>query len=716
VRENGKKVIIVESPTKSKTIKSFLGNEYLVVSSKGHIKDLPKSELGVDIQNNFTPKYIKIKGKAKIIQEIKKVCKDSSKIYIASDPDREGEAIAQHIAEELESDGSSIKRVLFYEITPDYVKKALRNPGSINQHLVDAHKARRVLDRIVGYFTSPFLWRVLKSGLSAGRVQTVALRLICEREEEIKSFVSTPYWNVIAQFETENKETFKGTLVRIDGVARKITTQEELIRLKKFLQPGVKFSVVSMRTTSPERIPPPPFTTSSFIQEASKRFGIVAKKAMLIAQQLYEGIALPGGRIGLITYMRTDSVRVNEAALEELREYIEGKFGSEYMNKEVRVYKDRKGSQSGHEAIRPTKVKIEPDSIKEFLTPDQYKIYRLIHERYVASQMAPARYLFKEAILEFTGLEFKSEEMTSVFLGYQLLTGESSQKGFIPKLKVGDSVLLKEVEFDEKMTEPLPRYTEASLIKKLEDNGIGRPSTYAHIIQTLFDRKYVAKEDGKIYPTELGLEVYKVVIPRFSNIFEVSFTARMEEELDRVESGKKNWQEVVSGFYVPFKAILERAEAESAEIKEQTRQKVEKSCPKCGRPLILRWGKYGRFLACSGFPECKYSENYELELTDEICPVCGRQLTVRHGKYGEFLACSGYPECKFTKNLTHDVPCPICGGEVIIFTSRRGRIYKCKDCGFYSFYPPVKEKCPRCGKGMVLKKNKSCCPICDLKK
>ncbi len=716
MRPKGKKVIIVESPTKSKTIKSFLGSEYVVVSSKGHIKDLPKSKLGVNIENNFTPEYIRIKGKAKVIQEIKKVCKDSIKVYIASDPDREGEAIAQHIAEELNSTTPQIKRALFYEITPDYVKKALQNPSSINPHLVDAHKARRVLDRIVGYFTSPFLWKVLKSGLSAGRVQTVALRLICEREEEIKSFVPTPYWVASAKFETENRETFEAALVRIDGVYKKIATKEELARLKNFLQPETKFSVVGTRITYPERIPPPPFVTATFIQEASRRYNIPAKRAMQLAQELYEGISLPGGRIGLITYMRTDSVRVSEKAIEELREYIDGKFGAEYLNKEARTYKDRKGSQSGHEAIRPTKVKIEPDSIKEYLTPEQYRVYKLIHERYVATQMAPARYKHKEATLELAGLEFKAEEITPVFLGYQLLTGDATQRGFVPDLKVGEFVILKEVIYEEKMTEPLPRYTEASLIKKLEDNGVGRPSTYAHIIQTLFDRRYVQKEDGKICPTELGFEVYKIIIPRFSNIFEVSFTARMEEELDRVESGRKNWQEVVREFYEPFRMILNKAEAETEEIKEKTQKKIEKLCPRCQRPLILRWGKYGRFLACSGFPECKYGENYEMEISEESCPKCGRQLVIKHGKFGIFLACSGYPDCKYTKNLTHEVPCPICGGEVIIFTNRRGKTYKCKKCGFSSFYPPVKERCPKCNKGMVLRKTKLLCPVCDIKK
>jgi DNA topoisomerase-1 len=707
-----KKVIIVESPTKGKTIKSFLGKEYLVVASKGHIKDLPKSELGVSIENNFEPKYIKIKGKAKIINEIKKVCKDSAKVYIASDPDREGEAIAQHIAEELNSSAPIIKRALFHEITPEYVKKALQNPVDIDQNLVDAHKARRVLDRIVGYFTSPFLWKVIKSGLSAGRVQSVALRLICEREKEIENFQSTPYWNIYATFKTEKGEEFIGILYKIDGAQRKIVSEEELKRIQDILQSNKKFRVTAYRITNPEKVPAPPFITSTLQQEASRRFNITPKKTMQIAQNLYEGIHLPQGTIGLITYMRTDSTRVSEQAIEAVREYIDGKFGSEYLPKEPRVFKDKKNTQSGHEAIRPTRINIEPDAIVDYLTPDQYRIYKMIFDRFVASQMANARYELKELYVESMGLEFKIEEIKPLFLGYQLLTGETTQRGFVPKLKVGEIVILKEFNIEEKQTEPLPRFTEATLIKKLEENGIGRPSTYAHIIQTLFERKYVVKNNGKLIPTELGREVYKVIIPRFSSIFEIPFTAKMEEELDLVEMGKKKWYEVVREFYEPFAAIIKQADADVESIKKDTQQTLEKNCPECGRPMVVRWGKYGKFLACSGFPECKYSENLEVQTTNKTCPKCGKLLVIKKGKFGEFLACSGYPECKYTENLTHDVPCPICNGTILIFSGKRGKVYKCKDCGFTSFYPPVNQKCPECGRGMVQKKSKIVCSSC----
>ncbi len=702
----------MESPTKGKTIKGFLGKEYTIVSTKGHIKDLPKSQLGINIEDNFAPKYIKIKGKAKIIQEIKKTCKDSAKVYIASDPDREGEAIAQHIAEEVNSGAPVIKRALFHEITPEYVKEALKNPVSINANLVDAHKARRVLDRIVGYFTSPFLWKVLKSGLSAGRVQSVALRLICEREKEIEDFQPTPYWNISGLFETDSREEFNGTLFRIDGVQRKVLSKEELIRIENILKPNTRFTVTSYRTTTPEKIPAPPFITSTLQQEASRQFNISPKRTMQIAQSLYEGIRLPQGTIGLITYMRTDSTRVNEQAIESVRGYIAGKFGNEYLPREPRIFKDRKGSQSGHEAIRPTRISIEPESLLDYLTPEQYRIYKLIYDRFVASQMAPARYEMKEAILEHMGLEFKSEEMKPLFLGYQLLTGETTQRGYVPKLKVSDTVVLKKMESEEKKTEPLPRFTEATLIKKLEENGVGRPSTYAHIIQTLFDRKYVEKTNGKLLPTDLGLEVHKIIIPRFNNIFEIAFTAKMEEELDLVEAGKKKWQEVVREFYKPFELTINSANADAESIRKNTQQVVEKKCPKCGRPMVIRWGKYGRFLACSGFPECKYSENLEIQLTKKTCPKCGRNLVIKKGKFGEFLACSGYPECKYTENLTHDVPCPICGGDILIYSGKRGKVYKCKQCGFSSFYPPIDKKCPDCGKGMVLRKNKPICLGC----
>lgn len=707
-----KKVIIVESPTKGKTIKTFLGKDYVIVSSKGHIKDLPKSDLGVNIKDNFEPRYIKIKGKAKIINEIKKACKDSTKIYIASDPDREGEAIAQHIAEELNSNAPIVKRALFHEITPEYVKKALQNPISINANLVDAHKARRVLDRIVGYFTSPFLWKVLKSGLSAGRVQSVALRIICEREKEIESFVPTPYWNISGVFKTDKSEKFNAVLLKIDGVTKKILSKDELTRIENLLKPNTKFNVTAYRITTPEKIPAPPFITSTLQQEASRQLNISPKRTMQIAQNLYEGVRLPQGTIGLITYMRTDSTRVNEQAIEAVREYIDGKYGSEYIPKEPRVFKERKNAQSGHEAIRPTRINIEPDSIIDYLTPEQYKIYKLIYNRFVASQMAPARYELKEVFLEALGFQFKSEETKPLFLGYQLLTGETTQRGFVPDLKVGDTVTLIKITSEEKQTEPLPRFTEATLIKKLEENGIGRPSTYAHVIQTLFDRRYIIKNNGKLVPAELGQEVYNIIIPRFNNIFEIPFTARMEEELDQVEAGKKKWQDVVREFYEPFETSLNSAQADAENIKKNIQQTVEKICQKCGRPMVVRWGKYGKFLACSGFPECKYSENFEVKLTNKVCPKCGNNLVIKKGKFGEFLACSGYPECKYTENLSHDVSCPICGGDILIFSGKRGKIYKCKQCGFSSFYPPIDKKCPVCGKGMVVKKNRPFCLNC----
>ena len=707
-----KKVIIVESPTKSKTIKGFVGSQYTLISSKGHIKDLPKSRLGVDVENNFAPNYIKIRGKAKIINEIKKVCKNSSEIFLAPDPDREGEAIAQHLAEVLNSSAPNIKRALFYEITPEHVRDALANPTQINMHLVDAHKARRVLDRIVGYYTSPILWTIIKRGLSAGRVQSVALRLICEREEEIEAFVSTPYWKAGARFQTDKEEVFDAALWRIDGERRKITSPDELHRLEALLKPGTVFTVTSYRVKNPMRLPPPPFITSTLEQEASKRFSMSARKTMHIAQSLYEGVSLPQGRIGLITYMRTDSIRVNAAALEGLREFIKGKYGEDFLHKEVRKFKDRKGAQAGHEAIRPTKIQLEPDSIKEHLTQDQYKLYRLIYNRYLASQMSAARYRLKEVLMKHADVEFRAEELKPVFLGYQTVSGDATEHGKVPTIKVDDRVELVHIEFEEKKTEPTPRYTEAGLIKKLEENGIGRPSTYAHIIQTLFERHYVLKSEGRITPTELGRQVYKIIIPRFPDVFAVSFTAKMEKEFDQVENGKKSWQRVVREFYDPFVNDLNSMKEEANKLKEEMIEKVDKQCPKCQRSLVVRWGKYGKFLACSGFPECKYSENIIVEASSKKCPECGRDLIIRHGKYGKFLACSGYPDCRHTENLTHDAPCRECGGEVIIISTRRGKIYKCKKCEVSSFYPPIDEKCPQCGKGMVSKRGKSFCPDC----
>jgi len=710
-----KKVIIVESPTKGRTIKGFVGRDYTIVSSRGHIKDLPKSKLGVDVDNNFEPHYIKIRGKAKIIQQIKKTCKNSSEIYIAPDPDREGEAIAHHLAEELNATAPYIKRALFYEITPEHVRHALDNPTSINMNLVDAHKARRVLDRIVGYYTSPILWSTIKGGLSAGRVQSVALRLICEREHEIVSFTPTPYWTAEAMFQTERAEEFRGILWRIDGAYRKIATKDELDRFRNSIKKGTAFTVTSFRKTTPRRVPPPPFITSTLQQEASRRFRFSAKRTMFIAQSLYEGVQLPQGSIGLITYMRTDSVRVNTKSIEELRNYIAGKFGDDYVSKTVRLFRERKNVQAGHEAIRPTKIRLEPESIKQYLTPDQFKLYKLIFDRFVASQMAAARYNQKEVIVSYGGADFRSEEMKSIFLGYQVVSGDIIEKGSVPNLNVGETVKVLDIEFTEKQTEPAPRYTEANLIKKLEENGIGRPSTYAHIIQTLFDRGYVIKTEAKIKATELGLQVYDIIIPRFSNIFEVAFTARMERELDQIEIGKKPWRKVVQEFYDPFVAKFNKTKQEVEEIKASISKEVEKKCPKCGRPLVIKWGKYGKFLACSGFPECRYSENLVVEKSEKKCPQCGKELIVKNGRFGKFLACSGYPGCRYTENLSHDVACPLCSGNVIIITTRRGKIYKCKECDFSSFYPPIDEQCEKCGRRLLQKRDKKFCVVCDKK-
>lgn len=707
-----KKVVIVESPTKCKTIKGFLGRNYLLVSSRGHIKDLPKSTLGVDIENNFQPRYIKIRGKAKIISEIKKACKNSSEIFLAPDPDREGEVIAKHLAEELNSNGAYIKRALFYEITPEHVKRALEHTTTINENLVNAHRARRVLDRIVGYYTSPILWKIIKGGLSAGRVQSVALRLISERENEITAFKPTPYWIAEAEFVTQRNEKFHGKLWRIAGELKKIDDKKELEYYKTTLTKGTKFKVTSFRVTNPNRMPSPPFITSTLQQEASKRIRFSAKKTMYIAQSLYEGIRLPQGRIGLITYMRTDSIRVNKETLEQLREYIAGKYGQEYLNKTIRLFKDRKNVQGGHEAIRPTKVELDPEQIKQYLSEDQYKVYKLIFNRFVASQMSPAKYRQKETVVSFKEVDFKSEEMKLSFPGYQIVAGDSVERGSVPDMEIGEDVALDDIEFTEKMTEPQARYTEASLIKKLEENGIGRPSTYAHILQTLFDRGYITKEKSKIQATELGLQVYDVIIPRFSNIFEVTFTAKMEKELDQIEAGNKLWQDVIREFYEPFVVNLEKTKEEAEKIKAEITETVEKKCPKCQRPLVVRWGRYGKFLACSGFPECKHSENLEVETSDRKCPDCGKNLITRHGKFGKFLACSGYPECRYTENLMHDAPCPMCHGNVIIIKTRRGNVYKCKQCDFSAFYAPTKDRCPQCEHGMVLKRGKKVCPVC----
>jgi DNA topoisomerase-1 len=677
-----KDILIVESPTKAKTITKLVEDRLTVLSSKGHIKDLPKSRLAVDVEHNFTPEYIRIRGKGNIIKELRSAARGAKTIYLGCDPDREGEAIAYHIAEELDNKKKKrVKRVLFYEITKEGVQKGLDNPTEINQQRVNAHKARRVLDRLVGYMTSPLLWRILHRGLSAGRVQSVALRLLCEREREIQAFVPKKYWTMSALFASKEGKEFEAQLSKIGAAEGKIEEEAAVEKIKKELV-KTKFQLSQVKIYDKHYTPAAPFTTSTMQQESVKQLHFTAKKAMFVAQQLFEGIELGAEATGLITYPRSDSVRVADDFIAKTREFIKETWNERYLPEAPRQFKDRKGAQAAHEAIRPTNVARTPESIKEFLTPDQQKLYTLVYNRFLASQMADSVYAAVD--VEITGKQyvFRTSTLKQKFPGFEeVIKTEREEKPALPKLVEGDEVFLKELKPEEHLTQPPARYSEATLVKKLEVNGIGRPSTYAPIISTLSERGYINKDKGRLVPTELGLLVNDIIIPRFSDIFETGFTKDMEAKLDQIEAGKEVWQTVVKKFYKPFKKEVDKAEVEIEGMKNQFSKELDEKCPKCDKPLMERWGRFGRFIACSGFPDCRYSkplDGSEPQPTEELCPKCSKILLLRSGRYGKFLACSGFPECKFTKPLTNlEKNCPDCGKPLLIRFGRGRRFLGC---------------------------------------
>ncbi len=677
-------ILIVESPTKAKTISKILKGEMKVLSTKGHIKDLPKTKLGVDIENNFEPTYILIKGKGKILKEIKEEAKKVDRIYLGCDPDREGEAIAFHIAEEINNE-KEIKRVLFYEITKNGVERALANPGEIDLPKVNSHKARRVLDRLVGYLVSPILWQVFKNrNLSAGRVQTVALRFVVEREEEIENFIPERYWVLSAIFARENGEEFKVFLEhRKEG---------ERIKDRDLAEEVVK-KIREMREAQIDRIkrelkyksPPPPFITASLQQEAARRLSFSSKKTMFLAQMLFEGVKLKEEMVGLITYPRTDSKRIAEEFLEKERDFIRRNFGQEYLPEKVRYYKDKKETQGAHEAIRPTDLEKTPDLVKIYLDQDSYKLYDLIFRRTVASQMADSQYEERRVEISLPHLPdfiLTASARRRIFDGFERVFPSEEREVILPELREGEKVRLVDVVAEEKFTQPPPRYTEASLIKKLEVNGIGRPSTYAGIVSTLFERKYVEKKEGRLYPTELGRLILKILLNNFSEIFEVNFTRKMEEELDLIEEKSKDWQEVVREFYLPFQKELKKSEESIPNWREGIREELKEKCPLCGRNLVAKWGRFGKFISCSGYPECKFIKKEEKRLLAEKCPECGNPLIIRTGRKGNFVACSAYPQCKFIKREEKGLAekCPECGGNLV---ERRGRFGNFISCANY---------------------------------
>ena len=628
------KLIIVESPAKANTIKKFLGGSTKVVASMGHVRDLPKSKLGVDIEHDFEPEYINIRGKGDLLKSLKKEAKKAKKIYLATDPDREGEAIAWHLATILKDDKNKIVRVTFNEITKGAVKKAIKEPRDIDINLVDAQQARRVLDRIVGYKISPLLWKKVRRGLSAGRVQSVAVKLIVDREEEIEKFIPEEYWNIFVDLEDENsKKQFEAKFYGKDGKKQEIHNKKEADEVLKNIEKA-KYVVQEVKKGEKKRNAAPPFTTSTMQQEASRKLGFTLKKTMSIAQMLYEGIKIDTrGTVGLITYMRTDSTRISEEARKTAKEHIVSTYGEEYY--ENRYYKTSKDSQDAHEAIRPTYADLEPDSIKDSLTKDQYKLYKLIYNRFMASQMASAIYNTMAVTIDANSYTFKANGQSLKFKGFMTLyvEGEESkeeEKGMLPNLEEKQEVKKVKINPKQSFTEPPPRYTEASLVKALEEKGIGRPSTYSPTITTILDRHYVEKEQRQLVPTELGKVVNKLLTENFSDIINVEFTAKIENEFDEIAEGKEPWKKMIRAFYGPFKKELDKVEKnlEHVELQEEV---SDIPCEKCGRMMVYKYGRYGKFLACPGYPECKNTKPI-IEYIDVPCPKCGGRVQVRKTK------------------------------------------------------------------------------------
>ena len=778
-----KALVIVESPAKAKTINKYLGRDYKVVASMGHVRDLPKSKLGVDVDSDFEPEYVVIPARSKLVGELKEAAKSVDDIFVATDPDREGEAIGWHLAEELGRRKKKVHRLMFNEITRKAVLDAIKHPGTIDMRMVDAQQARRVLDRLVGYKISPILWDKVRRGLSAGRVQSVALKLISDREREIESFVPEEYWHLTARLAGPDPPEFDARLLKRGDSSIKVRSEAEAAQILADLG-GVPFVVSAVTTKERRKHAIPPFITSK-LQQAS-RFPV--KKTMMLAQQLYEGIELPGedAAVGLITYMRTDSVRVSEQALDEVRQHIVEQYGEPYLPEQANRYRVKANAQDAHEAIRPTFMKYAPEIVRPYLTPDQHYLYRIIWERFVASQMTPA--VFDDTTIDIQAGDylFRVKGSTPKFTGWLAAYGvqaaeaeeseraerpsggagaaadaddEGTASGLLPALSEGQVLEVREIRSEQKFTQPPARYSEATLVKALEEDGIGRPSTYAQIIAVLQAREYVNKIEGRFRPTILGRRLIdKLLHPVFDDILDLEYTARMEEQLDDIEKGKANYAETLKDFYAKFKKDLKRAAKEMPNFKEgqptgitcdkcgkgemveksgkfgiflacsrypdcdNTKElepaeapgteDLEETCENCGRPMALKRGRFGMFLACTGYPECKTTRKVIAtkqgvtaakpdQVLEERCPTCGRNLVVKQGRFGEFTACTGYPECRYVKQKSTGVRCPKDGGDVVERKSRRGKVfYGCGNypaCDFTLWNKPVPESCPKCG-------------------
>ena len=629
------KLIIVESPAKATTIKKFLGGNVKVLASMGHIRDLPKSKLAIDIENDFTPEYINIRGKGALIKTLKKEAKNAKYVYLATDPDREGEAIAWHLAYILEIPEDEVCRVTFNEITKEAIQKSIKSPRKIDKDLTDAQQARRVLDRIVGYKISPILWKKVKRGLSAGRVQSVAVKLIVDREEEIEKFIPEEYWNITAQLlEPKTEKTFEANFYGKEGKKFELHSKEDVDNIIKQIEKG-QYIVTDVKKGEKKRTPAPPFTTSTMQQEASRKLGFTLKRTMSIAQGLYEGVNVGAkGTVGLITYMRTDSTRISEEARAYAKEHIVKTYGENYY--ENRYYKTKQNSQDAHEAIRPTYIDLEPETIKQYLTPEQYKLYKLIYNRFIASQMSAAIYNTVSANIDVNTYNFRASGQNLKFKGFmtlyvEVLENEKEEVELsLPELEIGATVIKQKLNSKQSFTAPPPRYTEASLVKALEEKGIGRPSTYSPTITTILERRYIEKEQKQLMPTELGKVVNKLLVENFPNIIDVEFTAKIEEEFDAVAEGKENWKQILREFYPPFKEQLDKAEKELEHVTIAD-EVTDIPCEKCGRMMVIKYGRYGKFLACPGYPECKNAKPI-VENIDVPCPVCGAKVQVRKTK------------------------------------------------------------------------------------
>ena len=793
-----KGLVIIESPGKAKAIQKYLGKGFIVEASFGHVKDLPKSTLGVDIDNDFETEYVVIPGKEKVLAKLKKLALSADSIYLAPDPDREGEAIAWHLAEEL-GDGKTkkkkkkkegdepdrIRRVTFNEITKRAVQEAFEHPHDIDRNLVDAQQARRVLDRLVGYQVSPLLWDKVRRGLSAGRVQTVALRLIVEREREIKAFQKQEYWTIDAHLAGPKPPAFDARFVGKGEEKVEVTNGEDAEKIRAALEKA-DWLVRTVDRKERRRNATPPFTTSKLQQDSSRKLRFSVKRTMMIAQRLYEGVELgEEGSVGLITYMRTDSTRVSNEALAEVRDYITSQYGAPYLPESPNTYKEKKAAQAAHEAIRPTSAMRHPDQIKQYLKEDEYKVYKLIWQRFVASQITPA--VFDQTTVDIdakSGVEtfwFRVTGSVLKFDGFLKVYEESKDvkdeeeeelKHKLPPLEPGQKLTLRELKPEQHFTEPPPRYNEASLVKELEERGIGRPSTYSAILSTIQERQYVQKLGGKFSPTEIGLVVTDLLVENFRDIFDIEYTARLEEELDEIEEGKETWTDALAEFYKRFAKDLRYAEKHMENIKRMEKPTDEK-CERCGSPLVIKWGKhgsfyacssydkenpesctftkenpinlpdldsadiqettqeeycencgrvmvlkrgrFGQFMACTGYPDCKTTRRLDQGKKvpdiplDELCPKCGRSMMIRHGRYGEFTTCSGYPDCKYVKQNFIGVKCPLCkDGDLVEKKARKGNtFYGCGNypkCKFTSAGKPLAEKCPSCGSEYLVEK------------